>query len=697
MPLERDDLALWKRRISIDRTAQATYHDRWRRAIRLFDTTFWDDLKAANPELVEVNYSTTFITTLVSAVFARAPKWRIEAKRPGRFYRFAETMTILLEQFKEEAKLKELAIRAVVDAATCNIGWIEQGFYASSQQPLPGPETGEDQQGMLRRMSTLFRQLTDTQPDPEPAQRGELHEQKRPGRFYLVRRSPWDVLVPEGFYEYERLPYLIVRERLTWGDFVARPDLINQDRMGTLAARQTLRKLDQVRTSPYTAEAPYNPRASSGLRDRDPDRPVEIFTIWDRREQQVFTISESSDAPHKEPEPWPYFAEGFPQKPLQFNYVPEIPDERDNFYGFSDIDPIYAQVMEKSDLRTQQSSIRRRAIVKVFVQQGSSTETTLNKLQSPDIEIVPVPSIQQIQVSQGVGIPPAVLQMEDIIDKDLSRDSGLALLLADSGQLASVQRATVANIAQQTSTLKTGYKVDRIEAWVKEIGRYQVGLTWQYLSREEVGERLGHIPDEEEWIVLPTDVVLAKQWVRDELKLAVEAGSTKPLSTDVLERDQYMNSLAILQQVDPLLFQQIKRPAIAILAKKFNEPVLEHLILAALDPQEQEAAQMENQLMAQGMPQVVGPHDEHQTHLAIHSQMAQHPIVAAHIQAHQVRMQELAGAQKTAGQGVRQKAAAPSAAEIGQGGATRGVDLQGAGANLGPGSSGQAAFRQSGA
>jgi hypothetical protein len=53
------------------------------------------------------------------------------------------------------------------------------------------------------------------------------------------------------------------------------------------------------------------------------------------------------------------------------------------------------------------------------------------------------------------------------------------------------------------------------------------------------------------------------------------------------------------------------------------------------------------------------------------------PISMAHVQAHMVRMQELAGDQKTTGQGVRQQAAAPSAAEIGQGGVTRGIDFQG--------------------
>ena len=696
MPLAQDDLRLWKRRLSNDLNAQALHHDRWKRAIRLFDTTYWDDLKAANSELVEVNYSTTFITTLVSAVFARAPKWRIEAKRPGRFYKFAETMGVLMEQFKEEAKLKELAIRCVVDAATCNIGWMEVGYYASLEQSLPAPETGSDEPGMIRRMGMLFKQLTTEPQDEEPAERGELFQQKRPGSFYLVRRSPWDVIKPADAYEYESLPYLWVRERMTYGDFLKRPDLINQDRIGVLPIPPSMRKISgRVTTSPYMSEAMYNPKApSASLAGHDPDRPVEVFTCWDRRENHVFTISQTADAPHKEPQEWPYFAEGFPQKPLQFNYVPEIPDEEDNFYGFSDLDPIESQVMEKSSLRTQQGSIRRRAIVKVFVQQGSANESTLAKLQSPDIEVIPVPNITQIVISPPIQMPPAVLQYEDRIDSDLSRDSNMNILLADATQLGKIDRATVANYAQQSTASKSSYKVDRIESWVKELGRYQVGNFWQFLTADEVGERLGRLPTPEEWIALPDNVELAKRWVREELKLTTEAGSTKPLTVDVLERSNFMESLAIIQQVAPGIFASVQRQMVAVLVRKFNEPALEAIILSAMDQEEQETAMMENQLLQQGMLQVVSPHQDHQTHLVIHQQAAQHPVVAAHIQAHQVRIQEAAVAQKSVGQGVRQKAAAPSAAEVRQGGATRGMDLQGV--SLRPKATGQRAFAESG-
>lgn len=694
--MDRDTLHLWKRRLHTDLAAQAQYHARWRQAIRLFDTSYWDELKAANPELVEVNYSTTFITTLVAAVFARAPKWRIEAKRPGKFYQFAETMTVLMEQFKEEAKLKDLAIRCVVDAATCNIGWLELGFFPSVTEPIPTPETGEDTPGMLRRMQGLFQQLTASEPTAEPAQQGELHQQKRPGSFYLVRRSPWDVIIPEGCCDYDRLPYLWVRERMTWEDFTKNPRYKNQDRLGVLAARNSTQKLDRIRTSQYSSESMYNGKQPSGMSSRDPDRLVELYTCWDRRSNQVYTISESSDEAHEEPQDWSYLAEGFPQIPLQFNYVPEIPDDADNFYGFSDLDPIMAQVLEKSDLRTQQSAIRRRAIVKVFVQQGSATETQLAKLQSPDIEIIPVQNIQAIQISQPIQIPPAVLQTEERIDSDLSRDSGMALLLADAAQLASVDRATVANIAQQSSSAKASYKVDRIESWVKAIGRYQVGLFWQFLTADEVGERLGYVPNPAQWIALPQDLRMARDWIAKELFLTVEAGSTKPLTTDVMERDNFMKSLAIMQQVSPGIFKQVERQMLGVLVKKFNEPALEAIVMSAMDPQEQETASMENQLMLQGMPQVVGPHDDHETHLKVHAQGAQHPVIAGHIKAHQVRMQELAQAQTTAGQGVRQQSSAPSAAEVGQTGTTRSMDVQGVSQRPSAGSTGQSAFSRSG-
>lgn len=683
MALSQEDLQLWKRRYKADCDAQAIYHPRWKRAIRLFDTSFWDEYKAANKEIVEVNYSTTFITTLVSAVFARNPEWRVEAKRPGRFYEFANTMQVLLSQFNHEAKLKELGIRCVVDAATCNIGWIEQGFFPSSSQTIPQPETGQDQPGLIRRMEGLLTQLSGNEV-PDSAQQGILEPQQHPGEFFTMRRSPWDVIVPAGCYEYSSMPYLIVRDRMTYGDFLARTDLMNQDRFGLVMAPQ-MKKIGETRSSPYPALASYNPKSPGDFYRRNPDVPIELLTVWDRREQQVFTFSEMSDMEHRAPVEWPYFAQGFPQRPLQFNYVPEIPDERDNFYGFSDLDPIEAQVLEKSDLRTHQAKIRRRAMVKVFVQEGSATESRLQKLQSPDIEIVPVANVTQIVVSQPIQMPPAVLQYEDRIDSDLSRDSNMSLLLADASQLGKIDRATVANYAQQGTSSKSSYKVDRIESWIGDIGRYRVGLLWQFLSAGEVAERLGHEPSEREWVALPENPSLAKAWIRNELILSVMGGSTKPLNVDVLAQDQFMKQVAVIQQVDPLLFSQISRQVIAQMMKMANQPALEAIVLAALDPQEEQAAQMENQLMAQGMPQVVGPHDDHDTHETIHAQAQQTPIVLAHRQAHLVRKQELAGAQKTAGQGVRQSSAAPSAAEINQGGSPKAIDLQGASMNQGAG------------
>lgn len=685
MALSKEDIRVWIRRYQTDLAAQTIHHERWRRNIRLFDTSYWDDLKATNNEIVPVNYTTTFITTLVSSVFARYPEWKVKAKRPGRFYKHADTMKIFMDQFNEESKFKELAIKCVVDAATCNIGWIEQGYFKSNEEPIAAPEEELDLIGRMKELLTKAGQDEDTK---ESAQLGELNQQKRPGSFYLTRRSPWDVIIPEGHFEYESMPYLMVLEHMTFEDFLRNPRYKNQTRVGTVQPSRTDHGLDKIKTSPYGPAAFFNPKAPLAAK-QDMDRPVTLINIWDRRENQVFTISESADKVHEDPVDWPYYGEGFPQKPLQFNYVPEIPgdlDPKHNFYGFADVDPIFAQVLEKSDLRTQQSKIRKRATVKVFVQAGTTTESELNKHTSPDVEVIPVTNIQAIQVSQGIAIPPAVLQVEDRIDSDLSRDSGMSLLLADASQQGKIERATVANIAQEATSLKTNYKVDRIESWIKQIGLYQVGLFWQYLTPDEVSERLGQIPKQDEWIPLPPDPILAKKWIRDELKLSVETGSTKPLNVDVLERKQFGETIGIIQNIAPGLFNQLKRQFIARLMKKSNEPDLEQIILGALDQDEQQVADMENRLMLEGAPQVVSPNDDHEVHLKTHSKFQDNQIVAAHMQAHLIRLEELSASQTKGGQGARQKADTKSPAEVAQQGATKGIDLGGASLNLGPGS-----------
>lgn len=678
-----EDHQLWLRRIQLAEQEQVKRHAAWKQSLDLYSMQFWRDhgfTGNLTDITIPVNYTTTFVLTKVASIFARNPKIFVRP-RPGhaRYQPFAETMERLIERFWDEADLKEVFLEVVRDAIIFGIGWVECGYVESLDSlpdPLPSPQ---EDTGMLAGLLQSLQEFVN-KPTPMPSEQGELEDRKQVGEFYCIRRSPYDVLLPAGFHSYSSLPSLILKERLAAEDFLRHPRYKFKDE----ALRSyKVPKLSNGKfvTSDYTR--PMGPGSFHSRWGVDDTHQVELFHIQDRRSMRWTTISKLSTKPHAGPDPWPHFSEGFSLLPLTFTSIPETPD-RANAYPFGSIEPIIGQVIEKSNIRQQMSEHRKRANVIVFAQKGSTTEQEVSNYAQATgaVEVVPVTNPQAMQVSPPIAVPPAVLQTEAAIDRDLDRDSQLNLILSDVSRAAQIDKATVANILQGNTNLGTVFSVDRIEAFSKRVSRYQTGLFWQYMSRFDVGEWLGVLPEPDAWPPLPQNPDLARKRVRKELELRVEAGSTRPIQDDVLDREQYIRALATMQAVDPLLFKRISRDALAILAKKFREPALENLILQAISEDEMQVIQMENQLLAQGIPQIVGVCEDHEAHLRGHVSVANTPMGKAHLQAHQVRLNELLAGQTAAGQGVRQSVSAPSAAEVGRMGTPGMSDVGGQSLNL---------------
>ena len=675
MPLDIQDYKVWKQRIIAAEQYQAQQHERWKRANDLYSMRYWQDLGFSgrwNDTIVPVNYATTFVTTLVSAIYARNPKIFVRARRP-RFDPFSQTMEVLQDRQWDEAQMKEVMIQVTIDAVLTGIGWLELGFVPTDGDVLPESAATVNGKGLIEKVKQAFGK---NRVKDALATQGTLEEAKQRGEFYNIRRSPYDVLVPKGFSSYWNLPYIMLHDRLLVEDFLANPHWQAKDRLG--------------KGSPIKHEAtgnkivgPQYQFGSSSSGTPSDEMVVDLYTIWDRRSQSVFTLSKESEEAHRDPEDWPHYAEGFPAIPLIFNRVPNTATDS-NFYPFGDIEPIVAQVLEKAKIRTGQVEHRKRANLVVFVQRGSTTIEEMNAYAGATgaVEVVPVQNIQAIQVAPPIQIPPAFTQTEQSINSDLDRDSGLQLILADTQRTASIERATVATIAQGNANLKTGYRVDRLEAFAKSVARYQAGLFWQYMSKFDVGQILGTMPSPEEWKELPSDPQLARSMVRRELEFRIEAGSTRPIQDDVLDREQFIRATAVVQQVAPDVFNQIKRQWLAEMVKRFRVPTLENLILQATNENQLKEAQMENQLMAQGMLQVVSDGDDHQLHIQVHQQGGQSPVTMTHIKAHMMKLQEQQAVQRGSGQGVRQSAASPSAAEVGRMGTPAMSDIQGQSMNL---------------
>lgn len=691
-PLDALELGRWLTRIKDAEQAQATHHPAWKRALALYDMSYWRakgyqaDL---SDQITPVNYTTTFISTLVAATFSRNPKIFVRARRE-RFVRFAETMELLQERDWDENDLKEVLIESLIDALLTNLGWVENGFQppdapfpTREEAPAEAPRSPGESGTVLESLSAGIRKVfgggNGQASEKPPVAEGELDERKQRGSFYCLRRSPYDVLLPKGYHSFSALPYLIVRDRLPAEDFLRNPRWQHKD----LAVFGTP---TQAGGAGKLSKADFRfPRAlnDAAISDR---QLIELFTVWDRRDDRVFTLSRSSPEPHFGPVDWPYYSEGFPLIPLQFNKVPDTPEEA-NAYGFSDVEPIIPQVLEKSNIRTDMVDTRRRASIVVFVQKGSTTEEELNaQSRAVPMAIIPVTNLAAIKESQPIQIPPATLQTEQAINSDLERDSGLQLILADLGRTAGIERATVASIAQGNANLKTGYRVDRLEGFARRIAKFRAGLFWQYMEAEEVGEHLGLLPSEDQWPPLPQDPMLARARVRKELELRIEAGSTRPIQDDVLDREQYLRWLTIFQSTSPQLYKRVERQLQAEMAKKFRNPLIEALVLQATSEGESEVAMQENQLLMANVPQIVGDCEDHETHMKVHAQAAQQgePTQALdqHLLAHHQKLQEVQGAVRGAGQGVRQSAAAPSGAETRRMGVPSVTGAMGQGMNL---------------
>jgi len=681
MPMSRTNYQLWLKRIQDAEDFQAAQHSRWQKALALYSTKYWEDLGFSyswEDTIVPVNYATTFVSTLVSAIYARNPKMFTQARLP-RFVPFAQTMDKALERHWDENNLKEVMLEVLIDTVLCGIGWAEAGFMPASGELLP--QRQEVQEGFFGRIRQAVKAQLG-QEEKLPVQEGELIEQKQPGEFYTIRRSPYEVLVPRGFTNYWQFPYIILKERLLLEDFLANPRYQAKDQIG--------HGTPMPRSQGETMAGPKYTFGGSNGQPTD-TQVIDLYTPWDRRSQQVFTLSKLAQDPHVQPVQWPHYAEGFPVHPLRFNVVPNGRTES-NFYPFGDVDVIFGQILEKAKIRTQMVEHRRRASLAVFVQKGTATEDELRNYAGATgvLEIVPVTNVQAIQVSQAMAIPQAIFQTEQAINSDLDRDSGLQLILADLARTGQIERATVAQIAQGNANLKSGFRVDRLEGFAKRLARYQAGLMWQYADRFYIGDIIGQVPSEEEWPPLPDDPILARQRVRRELEVRLETGSTRPIQDDVLDREQFIRASAVFQATSPSLFKRIEKQWMSELAKRFRIPSLEALILQAIDEREEQVAEQENQLLLKGAPQVVSETEDHEVHLTVHQKIkGQSPVGDGHIQAHKIKLQERLGSQRSAGQGVRQGSAAPSAAEVGRMGVPGMSDLQGQSMNLGRGTGGE--------
>ena len=624
------DLSLWQKRLSEMLGLHARQHSRWRESQAMVEGRWMRDLAYAfDPDWTPVNYAKAYLSAVVASIYARNPYFFVKA-RHGRYLGFARSMELVLNYLKEELALKATVKRCIVDALITGIGWMEVGYTATFDTLEPEPQ---EETGMFQQLLNAFKR---------PSQQGVLNEYVKEVSAYSTRLSSWRVFLAAQYHDIHEMPHLAVGEDIAPEDIQIHP-LYSRFFTEGGARRSVQAEKDRLPISTPGMQFGFGHPAAGGRASQ----MSRIYHIWDRREMQRFLWLDGTQETAG-PFEWKPSFEGFAQVPLIFNDLPES-DRSANSYPIGDLTFLMPQLREMNLLRTMQVKRRKRSGGQIVAQETALTDEQANKLQSSDdltlIRIKGNPSTDLTNF-RPAELSPDVWRVDARILADLDLIGQLGFLLPTIGP-GQERTATESRFrAMGTGTMRSE-KVDVIEEFMRQIGRRLAAVVWEFYPRSKIQGILGEeeLP-EELWPELPDDPQERRRIIEQELEFSIEVGSTQPIQDKTLKNEQKIRLLNVLGGIAPERIK-VTGDGLGKLVDDFDMPDLRDW-MAMDDEQEAQAAQQENQFLAQNIPQVVSPNELHMIHEPIHaqawSQGAKTDAMAQHLTQHrQFRQAKMVG------------------------------------------------------
>ena len=620
MALEHEQLKLWQARLEHAKRLQTQQHRRWMEAQWMLEGTWFERQGIWDYDSTPVNYTIAYVRTIVAAIYNRNPYIFVRSEN-SRYQGFADTLETVVNYYWRILNMKAQIKRNIVDAVLCGVGWNDVGYHATFETIDPAQADGT-------LLSRLFRQSR------TPEEQGVLNEYIKEFSIYATRVSPWQMLLAPGYHSVSQMPYLIQIEDLS------PEDLKNHPLYRKGVDVDALRKTRAIKVGNQMLDTTTKPSPTTTHGELVMHR---LFHVFDRRNQQRLTLFEGSDE-SVGPFPWSSSFAGFLQVPLIFNEMPETKDQP-NGYPMSDITPMIPQLKELYWLRTAMVRHRRRSGTLILTRKGAMTEEQRRNLQTgDDVAVIEVDDPAGIINHSPPQLSPDIFRVNAEIKADLDLIGGLSQVLLAAAPTAD-RTATEVNLQAQGMSLRTGEKVDAIEEFSVEIARRMAALLWEFyqgpFGRQRIAEIIGESTlTEAMWPTLPDDPEERRQLIQGEVQVSIEAGSTTAPKDRMVERQQWLSAISTLGSLAP---ERINKAELVMRTlKRFDEKDLD-LVVIGHDQEEQQAAMQEEQLLAQNIPQVVGPNEAHDVHLQVHGQasMQQPPTDARdkHILAHQQALQ----------------------------------------------------------
>lgn len=651
------NIQMWMARFQRAKDLQKKEEKTRKSAIRLYTSTFFTNNASTETEDQEVNFVYEFIDVLLSAIYARNPHIFVTTENT-KFLSFSDTMEKVINYYWREKKVKKKMKKAIKDALLQPPGWLSVGF----KMPL-------DKETTQIELEQEFPELKQKKKTEEEL--GNLDETVKRGDISINYHSAWDVMWPDGYNDKRTSPYLFVLERTNLQD-VQNNTMLKKSRFDV---RRFIGLGGGTVQKPTSFVMSATPILNNQIMDGGTDLeiiPITLVHVWDRRDQQMFTLAEGFfDDTLFGPKEWEFLADGFPQFPLEFNEIPQT-DEKANSYPMSDITPMMPQLKNLSQIDNLMMRHGKRQGGVVLYEEGGITEGQMSEIQnSNDLDAQKVDNIDKIKTFTFPTVPSAWFNLKSEVLNDLFRISGMKQLLASA---RGVDTATESENIREGGRIRQSGKIDVVEDFTVDIARFLSGTIWQFIDPKQIEEIISEPLSEEMWPQLPklpdgsTDMEEAKRIVQKELFFRIDAGSTRPPKDEAVEQKLFTDSIQILKANFPNRFKE--DILVEELLKKMKIPEAEKAVLK-FDEEEIQAAQKENQLLAQGIPIPVSPNQNHILHIQVHAQLQNNittpttPQADQHISEHAAFMERSQGQSKQSNTpGQRKQSGVPEFADI---------------------------------
>ena len=370
--MTRAEHSEWLGRIDRARGLQGKQHDTWNKAVDLYKCVYFDKIySGGDGDRVDVHFANWYLDLLVALTYFRDPFIFVKPKHAS-YSAFADTMEIVENYHWRELKLKGVFKKAIRSGFMMPPGWIKIGYMA---------KIGEDvakEQNLLAGVKNLL-----LGPGKLPEEQGVFDESIKEESIFASWVPSWNMLMPDGYQEISKMPYLIEIEDVPIIDFKANPFYKNKNIKASKSTKDTRGSGEGQEVGKVTFK---NVRVPGG---EDETETITLYHIWDKRSQKRFTLSFENNDPHFEGK-WPYDMEGFPYRPLIFDDC--MPGKNEPYpYPVNALTPIMPQIIEQSQSRTMMVKYRKRASAAILVQKGLMTEDEYKQLcENEMLQVIPV-------------------------------------------------------------------------------------------------------------------------------------------------------------------------------------------------------------------------------------------------------------------------------------------------------------------